>query len=292
VAPTSEPNLRGGPGTLSDELVAGLRAALGVQNVDGGADGQAKEDVGAGAKGAAAVAGSPADAGAGGAGAGVAGKPATLAEAAERLGVDVAALYELAVPMGGEGEAVTLGALKDRATKAHGLEVERLAFERERDAGRSEIAQARAELHDLLALLPPSALDARTLGALRERQERARSEQMALLLKAEPSWRDERVYQRDYAAIRETVAAFGFSDAELASIVDHRLLRMLASFARTRAASAAVLDALKSRERRQGSERPAREAARPNAGGVPGRGAESKGRAAQVSAIANLLTKE
>jgi len=206
---------------------------------------------------------------------------------AERLGIDPAALYQVAVPTGrGDGSTETLGALKDRALKASGLEVERLAFERERDAGRNELAKARAEIQDLLGLLPPSALTPATLAALRDRQERARGEQMRLLLAAEPSWRDERAYQQDYAEIVKLAEEYGFSSEDVGSVVDHRLMRMLAGYARMRRAAAEVLGKMKTREKRAGAEAPA----------VGDRGAQGAGRrearsarAQQVSEIAKLL---
>ena len=251
---------------------------------------KATETVGESTGGASADASGGSDGGAGAsdgkAPASSAAAPTTLAEIAERLGMDPAALYAVAIPTGrGDGSTETLGALKDRALKAQGLEVERLAWERERDGGRSELAKARAELQDLLAILPPAALAPATLQALRDRQERARGEQMRLLLAAEPSWRDERAYQQDLASIVALAADYGFSSEDVQSVVDHRLMRLLAGYARMRRAAADVLTKVKSREKRAGADAPA----------IGDRGArastrrEPTGRAQQVSEIAKLL---
>lgn len=150
--------------------------------------------------------------------------PQDLASLAERLGVDPAALYDVAVPMADGEEPMTLGALKDAARELRQSEIDRLEWDTEATRQRNELSNAREELTQLAAMIPESMRTPEALAAARGEIERVQRAEARLALQRVPEWANPKVYEADQAEMAEHLEQFGFRADELGSVVDHRLL--------------------------------------------------------------------
>lgn len=173
---------------------------------------------------------------------------------ANHLGVDVAELYEkLLIPMSDGAEAQTVSALKDQAQSRveHSLEVE--AFHTERDAQRVEMSTAKAELEQIIRMIPAAMRTPEMLEqAQAELAENRQREQVALLERI-PEWRDADRRTADLEVIGPHIEAFGFPRAMLESVVDHRLYAYVRHNAlREQRLNALLADAEAKRERKGG----------------------------------------
>jgi hypothetical protein len=152
-------------------------------------------------------------------------------QAAEKLGLDPAKLYELQVPLA-DGESVTLGQLKDQAQQYRALDTERQQFVRERGEWMADRLQAERELDALLQAAPDQLFSPQ----LRELAERQRAELQARererLLRAIPEWSDGATASAEVARIEALAARYGFAPAEVRGALDHRLFVMLRDLSR------------------------------------------------------------
>ncbi len=173
---------------------------------------------------------------------------------AKHLGVDVAELYEkLLIPMPDGAEPLTVSALKDHAQTRveHSLEVE--SFHTERDAHRVEMSSARAEVQQLISMMPKEFLTPQMLAAAQgELATSKRREQIALLERI-PEWKDDVKRNADLEIIGPHIEAFGFPREMLESVVDHRLFAYVRHNAlREQRLSRLLADAKAKRERKGG----------------------------------------
>jgi len=148
----------------------------------------------------------------------------TLADAAERLGVDAAELYKLAIPMGGDEPPMTLGELKDAAAEWKSGAAERIEWDTEAARQRNELANARDELQQLVALIPEQARTPEMMARATAEYERVRNEEARKLLQRVPEWRDHQRYTAEKEVMASHLEPFGFSGDELESVVDSRLM--------------------------------------------------------------------
>jgi len=166
-----------------------------------------------------------------GAGAGdPAGKaPTTLAEFAESAGLKIEDVYKLNVPMRDGAEPVTLGALKDAATKAGDLDIRSTEIDERQSKLENDMIRSRGELSAIVALLPeiPPELVAQARDA---HIEHLQTERQALLA-VKPEWANDETYERAQVDILEAVADYGFSRTDLDLVIDHRLTKLLHDFA-------------------------------------------------------------
>ena len=148
---------------------------------------------------------------------------------AEKAGITVEELYATVVPLGGEqDESTTLGALKDQFRDYSQLDATRSAFEESRTVFENDMIRSRGELQELIKMLPevPPALIKQAQDAYVESQDRER----AALHLIKPEWKDAQAFARAQDAVLETVGEYGFKRADLDSVMDHRLTKLLWDF--------------------------------------------------------------
>ena len=189
---------------------------------------------------------------------------------AKHLGVDVAELYEkLLIPMPDGAEPLSVSALKDQAQNRveHSLEVEE--FHTERDAHRVEMNDARAELEQVVRLIPQEYRTPEMLAAAQQELSRTKQREQVALLDRIPEWRDETRRNADLEVIMPHIEAFGFPREMLATIVDHRLFAYVRHNAlREQRLNKLLADAKDKRERKGGR--------KPGKRGAPASNAEVK----------------
>src|SRR5215470_14749208 len=77
----------------------------------------------------------------------------TIAEHAAELEVDPQEIYKLAVPIGDDGQTLTIGELKDQVREHHDFQRRRDDFEDYRDEAMGEVANARMQIDGVLQRL-------------------------------------------------------------------------------------------------------------------------------------------
>lgn len=150
----------------------------------------------------------------------------SLDQLAKVLKVDAADLYDIEVPLraGSEKKAMKLGELKDYFDSQDDHRLERLAWDEERGRQEAAMARDRAELSDILKLVPPDKLDSKILEGIRRRQDNLVATERRRTMERIPSWRDEESRTRDLEAIAEHLRDYGFPPSVLTTITDHRML--------------------------------------------------------------------
>jgi len=159
------------------------------------------------------------------------GKPATLKEAAEKLGMSAEDVYKLALTTG-DGGSVTLGELKDAYVSQE--TARRETAKREADLDQRETAITRsqqlwAQLGDQLGQVIPE--DARQQLAAHLDETNAREQRM--LLQVAPELQDETQLNRFREDVVETLAQYGYRPQEIA-IGDHRQALVLRDLIRAK----------------------------------------------------------
>lgn len=223
------------------------------------------------------------------------GAPKNLNELAERLGVEVATLYDLEINMGDNAEPVTLGALKDAQAAASSLTNDRLEFEEERATYETELRQNQQDLADVIQALPRAALTNELLQKIGRHREQAEKRERALTLKSIPSWSDKAKETADREVMAAHLASFGYPEGALEAMFDHRTLSLVRDAAlRKQRVDAALQDVRQVRETGHGtSSRPGKD--NPNApGGKQKRTSGSKRRRAAVDRekVSDLLKRQ
>lgn len=158
---------------------------------------------------------------------------ATLKDVSERLGLDVAELYDVEIPLG-KGESVTLGELKDNYKDVGPVQEAKQKLAEERDKYERSIMQTRAELNGILAVIPPELREA-VVQSGRQYNSQWETTQREQVLEAIPEWREADQLQKDRDAIVAIGAEYGFSEPEMQYTNDARTLRMLRDFTRMKA---------------------------------------------------------
>lgn len=158
------------------------------------------------------------------------GKPKTLADLAETLGLEVKDLYEIAVPFdtgNNEAETRTLGEIKDAISDRDSFEVDRLTWEEDRQKAEAKILRSNQELQELVSMLPRSALSQDLLEKVARKRARLMETEEKLTRDAIPTWVDDQVETRDREAMSEHLADYGFPANYLDQVIDHRTLKYI-----------------------------------------------------------------
>lgn len=152
---------------------------------------------------------------------------AGLDEIAAKAGLDAKALYErMEVPIG-DGESMTLGALKDLAISGRKAIAEADKLAQDYDDKHTELMVARRELSDLSEKLSPE--DRATLKQINESRSQR---ELRALVQAIPSWKDKATLDKEQNLIFGLGAKYGIRRAELESLVDdHRMIKLLRDIA-------------------------------------------------------------
>jgi hypothetical protein len=157
--------------------------------------------------------------------------PATVQEAAERLGIDAADLYKLTITTG-DGETVTLGDLKDAHQSRQAAEREtaqRAAALDERET--AIIAEQRlwAEMGDTLA----QAITPEQRTALKERLDQRDAQERRLMVQAMPEMADPNTFAQFRDDAMQLLTDYGYKPHEVV-VGDHRQLLILRDLMRAK----------------------------------------------------------
>ena len=151
---------------------------------------------------------------------------------AEKLGLPIEELYAMRFPYGEDGDAITLGELKDAGIRARTIDAEGESLSQERDSFINDRMKSRSELQNIVSLLPE--IPAELMQAAQQQQHLTMQQERVSLLEAIPEWSDPGIEQPARAAIQENLNLYGFSELEAAYMVDHRLVKLLHDYTRLR----------------------------------------------------------
>lgn len=219
------------------------------------------------------------------------GKLDTLEAIAKKLGLDVSALYDVAIPQPGSGEdRVTIGQLADLAKDKGRLELDRLEFDEARAKSEADLLRARQELNALVAMLPKRALSDELLGKVAEKMREAKQQARTATLEVISEWQDEATETADREEMTKHLAPYGFGDKYLDTITDARTIKYIRDNWQRQRNMERALAAMK-QKRAEGSGRrgtPAKPGKGPGAE-KPKPPAGPAGRQAQIEAVAEIL---
>jgi len=156
-------------------------------------------------------------------------KPKTLEGLAEALGVKVADLYEIEIPLGitDESESMTLGQFKDIAKESAQFEVDKLTWAEQKTQDEQRILRSNQELAELVSMLPKSALSEQFLQSVRTRRAEAMRAEEIATLDAIPGWKNDDVKAAERTRMAEHLSAYGFPVDYLDSVIDHRTTKYI-----------------------------------------------------------------
>ncbi len=154
--------------------------------------------------------------------------PQTIAEAAERLGLDVAELYKLRVPdPHSEGDSFTLGEMQHEHEKRSQFAVDQLAWENERQEQQRKLTEAREETEELLRHLPQNALKPEALEAVKKHLENRATRERQLTVDVIPEWKNPDRATADLEQMVKFMQGQGFDARYLQTVKDHKLMRFV-----------------------------------------------------------------
>jgi hypothetical protein len=165
---------------------------------------------------------------------------------AKKLGVTNAELNKVEVAVG--DARMTLGELKAKLPAVAKLEADRVEFAERTGAWELERIDQERRLLAVAEAIPPGVLPPAFTRALQERQRESLRREAHLLGRARPQWADPKYAEAQRTAIAETMRAYGFSDAELSAVADHRYVLAMQDFAKLKAEVAAARASAKRRE--------------------------------------------
>lgn len=151
----------------------------------------------------------------------------SLVDVSKALGIPVEELYNLEVPLrvaSGDRKTIKLSELKDYRDAEDDHKLDRIAWSEEREREHADIARSRAEIADLLAMVPEDKLKPEVMAKIRQRHEGLITLERQKTLRRIPEWHDEDARRSDLEGIAEHLADYGFSANALQGIHDHRML--------------------------------------------------------------------
>lgn len=156
-------------------------------------------------------------------------KPKKFNELAKALSLELPELYALEIATAEDGKPVTVEMLKDHYAKRTEFSVSQLKWNEERERQQGELARANTELRELLAAIPRDKLDKSVIEAVKAKAAENAAREEKRTLQVIPEWRDAAVKKQELAAMGEWLEDFGFPSGYLATVVDHRVFRMMRS---------------------------------------------------------------
>lgn len=218
--------------------------------------------------------------------------PKTLEDLAKSAGLEVDALYDLAIPIGegDQAKTLTLGEIKDIAKQASDLTVRGLELDESHAKRTADLMRDRGELQELFALLPETARTdelrekARNIFEAKAKAERRRARE------AIDGWDDDQKRLEDLEGMVEHLEGYGFEKTYLMGVLDHRMVNYIRESWQREKRMTEAMERVK--QLRAAGSKPAPAAApaprRSSANGA------SRGRAGQretVSRVASLLNE-
>jgi hypothetical protein len=169
----------------------------------------------------------------------------SLDSLAASLGIEVKDLYGIKVPGSGGREAMTIGQIKDRFTSFDSLESDRLALTERQVQQEAEFEQTRAELRELLAVVPKEHLSQEKLQAAAQRVAARNKADGKRLLDAMPEWRDQERREAEATDMAASLGKYGIPASYLGTIRNPALLKFIRDAARREKQVQAALAAVK-----------------------------------------------
>lgn len=146
---------------------------------------------------------------------------------AEKLGVDLDALYKLQVSSSEDGEPVTIEELKDLHKSKADFELEQIDWKERQLTQEQDLTRAKAELQEILAMLPEKAVKPEALEKIRAKHEAQVKLERKKTLDAIPEWKDAKVRTADIEGMSEHLQGYGFPVNYLENIVNHKQLKYI-----------------------------------------------------------------
>lgn len=156
----------------------------------------------------------------------------SLETLADGLGIEVKDLYAIKVPGSGGREPMTIGQIKDRFERFSSLEADRLSLTEERVAQEAEFEQTRAELRELLAVVPKEHLSQEKLQAAAQRVAARNAADGKRLLQSMPEWKDQDRRDAEVKDIADLLGTYGVPASYIKTIRNPAILKFMRDAAR------------------------------------------------------------
>lgn len=156
----------------------------------------------------------------------------SLDRAIKKIGITPEQAYKIKIPMRDGLEPMTLGELKDRVGEVVDLEQRELQFDQTRREREGELLRAQNEVRELMQLIPREQLKPELIEKVRAQHESTMRRERQLTVEHIPEWRNEETRTADLEGMTELVQNYGFPEAFITTVVDHRALKMLRDFYR------------------------------------------------------------
>lgn len=146
---------------------------------------------------------------------------------AEKLGVSIKDVYAMGVPFG--GELVPLGKLKDAYQDQERTKSERATNEARSIARENELmakeTQLRQMVKDVAHAIPPE-----TAAKYEQQYKDYIQREQEAVFTSIPDWTDPAVLATERRAIQKTLRGYGYGEAEIAGLHDHRLVKLIRDY--------------------------------------------------------------
>lgn len=164
-------------------------------------------------------------------------KPRSIAELAEKYQLKLEEVYELEVPMTGDGNKMTIGQLKDSIQELKTFEANKLAFEE--DKIKTELAQTRAKdeltsiIQGLRGVIPTKHFETLMKAGQEEFRAKLNAERQKIF-EIVPEWNDKDVLAKEVLEINDYLEPY-FGKKALLNFNNAQLLRLFRDAAKREA---------------------------------------------------------
>jgi hypothetical protein len=155
----------------------------------------------------------------------------TLDDLAAHAGLSTADLNKLPVKLGA-GVTLTLGEMKGRWSELVKLDETRAEFEDRKQQQELDAIDAHRRIRAIVDAFPAGSVPPQVMARINAQHNESMAREADLLHKARPEWRDAKYAAAQRDSMYALGKKYGFSQAELASIPDHRQVLLLQDFAR------------------------------------------------------------
>lgn len=132
---------------------------------------------------------------------------------------------EIEVPMPYGMEPKTIGQLKDEVAAMH-------LTQQKVEKTRNELMMERRDLEMIIDALPQLPEEIGTI--IQQRKQRLLAREGEAMLSAIPEWSEATTFQADRKEMLALTKGYGFSEAELEGVADHRLVKMIRDYTKLR----------------------------------------------------------
>ncbi len=147
-------------------------------------------------------------------------EPDPLDDDAPQPDIDYDLKMEVPMPYG--MESMTLGKMKDEISTMH--QRESSVIEKE-----NVLLRDRNEFESLVQEIGP--LPPQVIEQLQQKRQASLVRENQLMLEAIPEWKDTKIFTQDRSRMLETASQYGYNEADLDAIGDHRLVKLVRDYA-------------------------------------------------------------